>query len=206
MTLRLRLRLRLRLPLQLRLRPLIAASAIAATLACTVASMHDDGQDEAIVRELQARQLEVPVAGVTREQLVPSFRDPRTGHSHEALDIPAPRGTPVIAVEDGTIEKLFLSKPGGNTIYQFDPSRRFAYYYAHLDRYADGLKEHQAVRRRDVIGYVGSTGNASDTNPHLHFGIFVLTSKQQWWKGKPVDPYRVLRGEPARVSAGRTGR
>jgi murein DD-endopeptidase MepM/ murein hydrolase activator NlpD len=176
------------------IRSILAAPALAIGLACAVVNTQED---DAIMRELQARQLEVPVASVTREQLVPSFRDARSGHSHEALDIPAPRGTPVIAVEDGTIEKLFLSKPGGNTIYQFDPSRRFAYYYAHLDRYADGLKEHQAVRRRDVIGYVGSTGNASPTNPHLHFGIFVLTQEKRWWKGKPVDPFVVLRGEIA---------
>jgi murein DD-endopeptidase MepM/ murein hydrolase activator NlpD len=189
------------------LRTLLAAPAIALALACTVASTHEPHQDqEAIVRELQARQLEMPVSGVSRDRLIPSFRDARSGHAHEAVDIPAPRGTPVVAVEDGTIEKLFVSKPGGNTIYQFDPARRFAYYYAHLDRYVDGLKEHQPVRRRDVIGYVGSTGNASPTNPHLHFGIFVLTPEKQWWKGTAVDPYPVLRGETALVSERGTGR
>jgi peptidoglycan LD-endopeptidase LytH len=178
--------------MNVRLKSLIAAPALAIGLACAVVNTQED---DAIVRELQARQLEMPVSGITPDRLVHSFRDPRTGHAHEALDIPAPLGTPVVAVEDGTIEKLFKSKPGGNTIYQFDPSRRFAYYYAHLDRYVDGLKEHQAVRRRDVIGYVGSTGNASPTNPHLHFGIFVLTPEKKWWKGDPVDPYPVLRGE-----------
>jgi lipoprotein-anchoring transpeptidase ErfK/SrfK len=155
-----------------------------------------DGDDDPNVRELQARRLTIPVNGVRADQLVDSFRDARSGHAHEALDIMASRGTPVIAVEDGTIVKLFLSKPGGNTIYQFDPSRRFAYYYAHLDRYASGLKEGQTVRRGDTIGYVGSTGNADAKNPHLHFGIFLLTPEHQWWKGTAIDPYPVLRAIP----------
>jgi len=144
-------------------------------------------------RDLQARHLSMPVATVRADQLVESFRDARTGHAHEALDILSPRGTPVIAVEDGTIAKLFWSKDGGHTIYLFDPSRKFAYYYAHLDRYADGLAEGQTVSRGQTIGFVGSTGNADLGAPHLHFGIFALTPEQQWWKGTAIDPYPVLR-------------
>jgi murein DD-endopeptidase MepM/ murein hydrolase activator NlpD len=145
------------------------------------------------VRELQGRHLDMPVPGVRPDQLVASFAQARTGHTHEALDILSPRSTPVVAVEDGTIVKLFWSKPGGHTIYHFDPTRRFAYYYAHLDRYADGLKEGQTVKRGDTIGYVGSTGNADPATPHLHFGIVLLTPERQWWKGTAVDPYPVLR-------------
>jgi murein DD-endopeptidase MepM/ murein hydrolase activator NlpD len=114
---------------------------------------------------------------------------------HEAIDILAPRGTPVMAVDDGRIVKLFLSKPGGITVYQFDPTGQFAYYYAHLDRYADGLAEGQTVRRGSVIGYVGSTGNASPEAPHLHFAIFRLGPKKQWWKGEPINPFRYLGGK-----------
>ena len=106
-----------------------------------------------------------------------------------------PRGTPVMAVEDGRILKLFLSKPGGITVYQFDPTGQFAYYYAHLDRYADGLTEGQTVRRGSVIGYVGSTGNASRQAPHLHFAIFRLGPEKQWWKGEPINPFRSLGGK-----------
>jgi murein DD-endopeptidase MepM/ murein hydrolase activator NlpD len=135
----------------------------------------------------------MPIATMRPDQLVSSFRDSRTGHVHEALDLLAPRGTPVVAVEDGPIVKLFWSKQGGNTIYHFDPTRRFAYYYAHLDRYAENLKEGETVRRGETIGFVGSTGNADAANPHLHFGIFVLTPERQWWKGTAVDPYPVLR-------------
>jgi murein DD-endopeptidase MepM/ murein hydrolase activator NlpD len=105
----------------------------------------------------------------------------------------APRRTPVRAVEDGTIAKLFTSKAGGLTIYQFEPSGTFCYYYAHLDAYADGLAEGQTVHRGALIGYVGSTGNASPDAPHLHFSIFRLTPERQWWKGEPIDPYPVLR-------------
>jgi murein DD-endopeptidase MepM/ murein hydrolase activator NlpD len=144
-------------------------------------------------RELQARHLSMPMASVRPDQLVNSFRDARTGHAHEALDIPAPRGTPVVAVEDGTVARLFWSRYGGNTIYQFDPTQRYAYYYAHLDRYADGLRQGQSVQRGQTIGYVGSTGNADPSTPHLHFAIFVLTPEKQWWKGTAIDPYPILR-------------
>jgi murein DD-endopeptidase MepM/ murein hydrolase activator NlpD len=104
----------------------------------------------------------------------------------------APRDTPVLAVEDGVIEKLFLSKPGGNTIYEFDGDEEYCYYYAHLDRYAEGLREGLRVSRGDVIGYVGSTGDASPNAPHLHFEIHVLGPGMHWWQGTPIDPYPVL--------------
>jgi len=150
---------------------------------------------EEAVEALRDRDLEVPVEGVDRDDLHDTFSDRRgIGRVHEALDIMAPRGTPVLAVEDGTIAKLFLSQGGGGiTIYQFDPSGQFAYYYAHLDRYAPGLREGESVRRKQVIGYVGSTGNAAPNTPHLHFGIFRLTPERQWWKGEPINPYAVLK-------------
>lgn len=137
--------------------------------------------------------LMVPVQGVTVAQLHDTFSDARAqGRVHEAIDIMAPRGTPVLAVADGTVEKLFTSVPGGLTIYQFEPGGRYAYYYAHLDRYADGLQEKQAIRRGEVIGYVGSTGNADPSAPHLHFAIFELGPERQWWKGTALNPYPVF--------------
>lgn len=144
-------------------------------------------------KELADRDLEVPVEGIKPDQLVRSFSDARGERHHEALDILAPAGTPVRAAEDGTIARLFLSKAGGITIYQFDPGERFCYYYAHLQRYADGLREGQRVRKGDVIGYVGTTGNAPKNTPHLHFAILRLTSDRHWWEGTPIDPYDVLR-------------
>ena len=144
------------------------------------------------LENLRARDLKVPVDDVDRDDLHDTFTDARGSRVHEALDILAPRGTRVIAVEDGRIEKLFTSKAGGLTIYQFDPTRTFAYYYAHLDRYADGLVEGQIVKRGDVIGYVGSTGNALPDAPHLHFAIFRLGPERQWWKGEPINPYPIF--------------
>lgn len=143
-----------------------------------------------------ARGLLLPVQGITREQLHDTFTDARSeGRSHDAIDIMAPAGTPVLAVADGSVEKLFTSVRGGLTIYQFEPSGRLAYYYAHLQRYADGLAQGQTLRRGQVIGYVGSTGNASPEAPHLHFAIFVLGPERQWWKGQAINPYPVLMGE-----------
>jgi len=137
--------------------------------------------------------LTIPVQGVLPAQLRDTFSEARSqGRVHEALDIMAPRGTPVLAVADGTVEKLFTSVPGGLTIYEFEPTGRYAYYYAHLDRYADGLQEKQAIRRGDVIGYVGSTGNADPSAPHLHFAIFELGPERQWWKGTAINPYPVF--------------
>jgi murein DD-endopeptidase MepM/ murein hydrolase activator NlpD len=145
-------------------------------------------------RDLEARNLVIPVQGIDPDKLVRSFHDRRGGgREHEAIDILAPTGTPVVAVEDGTIAKLFVSKAGGNTIYQFDPGRDYSYYYAHLDRYADGLKEGATVRRGQVIGYVGVTGNAPKNTPHLHFAVFRLTPERQWWTGTPIDPFDILR-------------
>jgi murein DD-endopeptidase MepM/ murein hydrolase activator NlpD len=145
-------------------------------------------------RPLKGRDLLIPVEGVKPEQLTPQFDEPRGGsRRHEAIDILAPRGTPVRAVDDGTIARLFVSKQGGNTIYQFDPTATFCYYYAHLDRYAEGLTEGAPVRKGQVIGYVGTSGNAPKNTPHLHFAIFRLTDAKHWWEGTPIDPYDVWR-------------
>ena len=140
----------------------------------------------------------LPVQGITAAQLQDTFTDARSqGRVHDAIDILAAEGTPVLAVADGTIEKLFDSERGGLTVYQFEPGGTYCYYYAHLQRYADGLAEKQAVKRGDVIGYVGHTGNASPDAPHLHFEIHRLGPEKQWWKGDSLNPYPVLRGEQA---------
>lgn len=146
------------------------------------------------VDELHDKHLELPVDGVKVDSFKGSFTEKRGGtRAHEAADMLAPRNTPVHAVEDGKIVKLFLSKAGGITIYQFDPTEHYCYYYAHLERYADGLKEGQIVRKGDVIGYVGTTGNAPPATPHLHFAIFQLTPDRHWWQGTPIDPYPIFK-------------
>lgn len=144
--------------------------------------------------EIARHRLRVPIDGADVAQLKGSFDERRApDHAHEAVDVPAPRNTPVHAVDDGSIAKLFLSKAGGRTIYQFDSTQRFAYYYAHLERYAEGLRDGQRVSRGDVIGYVGSSGNAPPGAPHLHFGVFELTAAKHWWQGRPIDPYPLFR-------------
>jgi murein DD-endopeptidase MepM/ murein hydrolase activator NlpD len=144
------------------------------------------------VPDLLSRRLHIPVAGVTASTLHSSFEDARGERKHQAIDILAPRNTPVLAVEGGTLEKLFVSKAGGLTIYQFDPTRQYVYYYAHLERYADNLREGDHINRGDVIGYVGTSGNAPKNTPHLHFAIFRLTDDRRWWEGAPIDPFVVL--------------
>jgi len=135
----------------------------------------------------------VPVQGIKTASLTNTFDQPRgKQRQHEALDIMAEKGTPVLAVADGKVEKLFQSKPGGTTLYQFDPSGRYAYYYAHLDRYADGIKEGMDLKRGQLLGYVGVTGNSDPKAPHLHFAMFELTPEKQWWKGTPVNPYPLM--------------
>lgn len=150
---------------------------------------------------LAQRPLVIPVSGVIPEALVDTFEQGRPGHRHEAIDIAAPRGTPVHAVDDGKVAKLFKSVPGGLTVYHFDPTGKLAYYYAHLDAYAPGLKEGAALRRGDVIGYVGSTGNAAPDAPHLHFAVFVLGPRKEWWKGDAINPYPALRNASTAVAA-----
>jgi murein DD-endopeptidase MepM/ murein hydrolase activator NlpD len=150
--------------------------------------------DASDLSRLRARGLDIPVKGFTAAQLSDNYTQGRAGGAlHEALDIMATRGTPVLAVEDGRIAKLFLSKPGGITLYQFDPGGEFAYYYAHLDAYADGIAEGGMLRKGQVIGYVGSSGNASANAPHLHFAIYKLGPEKQWWRGAPLNPFLVWR-------------
>jgi murein DD-endopeptidase MepM/ murein hydrolase activator NlpD len=138
------------------------------------------------------RPMIIPVAGVPVSAIHDTFNETRGNRRHEATDIMAARGTPVIATDDGTVKKIFTSVPGGLTIYEFDPDQRYCYYYAHLDRYADGLHEGQLVHRGDVLGYVGTTGNAPKDAPHLHFAVIRLDADKRWWKGTYVNPYPLL--------------
>ena len=137
--------------------------------------------------------LRIPVAGIEAGDLNDNFAQPRGGgRTHGAIDILAPRGTPVVAAVDGTVRKLFTSKAGGISIYQFDREEKRVYYYAHLDSYANGLAENLFVKQGTVIGYVGTTGNAPAGTPHLHFSIEDLPPTKEWWKGVPVNPYPLL--------------
>lgn len=146
------------------------------------------------VEDLRTENPQVPIDGTQVARWKGSFAEARTGHAHEAVDILAPRNTPIHAVADGRIAKLFVSKAGGITIYQRDPTGRFIFYYAHLQRYADELREGDTVSRGDIIGYVGTSGNAPPDTPHLHFAIFRVADPKRWWEGAAIDPYLVYSG------------
>jgi peptidoglycan LD-endopeptidase LytH len=139
---------------------------------------------------LQERHILLPVQGFDVRGLRDNFAEQRGTRVHEALDLLAPRGTPVLAVDDGLVKKLFNSKQGGLTVYHYDPTESYAYYYAHLDRYAEGLTEGQALKKGDRVGYVGTSGNAPPGTPHLHFTIFKLgLPEKRWWEGTPINPF-----------------
>jgi murein DD-endopeptidase MepM/ murein hydrolase activator NlpD len=142
--------------------------------------------------DVLAKGLTIPVAGVKAEDLLDTFDDLRGTRTHEALDIPAPRGTPVLSATDGKLLRLYTSERGGLMIYAADASERFILMYAHLEGYADGMRDGVALRRGQVIGYVGTTGNAPPNLPHLHFAIARSSDVSKWWQGTPVDPYPLL--------------
>lgn len=143
----------------------------------------------------QEERLVVPVEGVSRSALVDSWGQSRGGgaRGHQAIDIMAPRGTPVVAAADGTVEKLFRSARGGITVYVRSPDRRRIYYYAHLDGYAPGLAERQRVWAGDLLGFVGATGDAAPGAPHLHFAVELVDPAAGWWQGRAINPYPLLR-------------
>jgi murein DD-endopeptidase MepM/ murein hydrolase activator NlpD len=136
----------------------------------------------------------LPLANLKREAIQDTFSDTRGGGGkHEAADIIAPRGTPVLAVVEGNVVKLFNSKKGGITVYQYDNAQKYCYYYAHLGKYAEGLKEGMLLRKGDTLGYVGSTGDAQANNPHLHFAILELGPDKHWYEHTTaVNPYPLL--------------
>lgn len=137
----------------------------------------------------RAEGLLIPVKGIIAADLRDNFHDARGKRVHRALDIMAKRGTPVIAAGDGRVAKVYRHPLGGLCVYQYDAKGEYAYYYAHLDGYAEGLAEGRELKRGDPIGYVGTTGNASPTAPHLHFALIKLAEDKKWHKGVPVNPY-----------------
>lgn len=138
---------------------------------------------------LRSRELMVPVEGVAPAKVPDTFRAPRGSRRHNALDILAPRGTPVLAADDGRIHSMRRNSAGGITIYLVDAEERMIHYYAHLDGYRKGLGEGDRVRKGEVIGYVGTTGNAPSSTPHLHFQVMRLDDVRRYWEGTPVNPH-----------------
>jgi murein DD-endopeptidase MepM/ murein hydrolase activator NlpD len=142
--------------------------------------------------------LAVPVAGIAVEDLVDTYQQSRAAGArvHNAIDIMAPEGTPVVAAAEGIVEKLYFSRGGGGiTVYVRSPDQQWIYYYAHLQEYAPGLQEGQKVERGDRLGSVGSTGNANPAGPHLHFAVHQMAPNEPWYEGTPVNPYPLLAGQ-----------
>lgn len=179
-----------------------AASAASGALPSASATGSVGGSGTASLALVTDAPLLVPVEGVQPHQLVDTYTQSRSeGRTHEAIDILAPRGTPVRAVADGRVAKLFTSRLGGLTVYQFDRQERVAYYYAHLDAYAPGLTEGRVLRRGEVLGTVGVTGNSDPNTPHLHFAVFALGPERRWWEGSPLNPYPLMQPGGASTSA-----
>jgi peptidoglycan LD-endopeptidase LytH len=152
------------------------------------------------------RELMVPVAGVRPDQVPDTYFAARSGgRTHRALDILAPRGTPVIAADAGRVLRLRIGGPGGVTVFAVDSADRYVYYYAHLDRYVPSLAEGQDLIKGQIIGYVGTTGNAAAEAPHLHFQLMRRPNAARWWDGEPIDPkqYLVLTGHVAQTQGSR---
>ena len=147
------------------------------------------------LRWLRARRLIVPVAGVSVTKIPASFADKRGTRQHNAIDILAPRGTPVLSADEGVVAKIDTSAGGGLSLYIAGPGERFIFYYAHLDAYRRGIKEGMRIAKGDTIGYVGTTGNAPPNTPHLHFAIARADRDKRWWRGTPIDPLPLLRNE-----------
>ena len=163
--------------------------ALSITSAMTEANTHTDQTPTP-----RPGRLIIPVAGVKADQLVDSFMDARSdGRVHDAIDIPADFGTPVLAAADGEIIKFFDSRLGGITIYQFSADQKFVYYYAHLNARAEDVKPGDVVKQGKTIGFVGDTGNAGPGNYHLHFSVSIVTDPKRYWEGKNIDPYPYLK-------------
>ena len=172
----------------------MSASSIAEVEPAPVAAVEESAPEPAaaVPDAKRPQQLLVPVRGIERAALRDNYSARRGARSHNALDIMAPRGTPVLAADDGRVAKIYRHPLGGLSVYQYDGSESFAYYYAHMDAFAAGLAEGAAIRRGDVIGYVGTTGNATPNAPHLHFAMYRLGADRKWWRGTAVNPYTYL--------------
>jgi murein DD-endopeptidase MepM/ murein hydrolase activator NlpD len=149
----------------------------------------------AAMERLRDRQIVIPVAGVGPSSIEDTFGEPRDGGErvHGAVDILAPRNTPVIAADNGTVLRVSTNLLGGRTIYTSSEDQSFVYYYAHLDHYHSALAAGQVIQKGDTLGYVGTTGNAPKDVPHLHFQIMIWPKQGKWWDGEPINPYPFLR-------------
>ncbi len=147
------------------------------------------------VEYLRSRQIIVPVAGADMARVEDSFNEPRDGDRvHRAIDILAPRGTPILAADDGRIMRMTTSTLGGISMYTVDPEQRIVYYYAHMDHYNEAMAPGKTIAKGDTLGFVGTTGNAPKNTPHLHFQVMRWPADGKYWNGEPIDPFNFLGG------------
>ncbi len=141
------------------------------------------------------RHLLLPVAGANMAKVADSFNEGRdTDRTHHAIDILAPRGTPILSADDGKVLRMSSNSLGGITMYTVDPENRLVYYYAHMDHYNDAMSPGRAIVKGDTLGFVGTTGNAPKDTPHLHFQVMAWPANGKYWNGEPIDPYQALGG------------
>jgi murein DD-endopeptidase MepM/ murein hydrolase activator NlpD len=142
---------------------------------------------------LRERQIIVPVANAPLNKIENTFDDPRDGgRVHRAVDILAPRGTPILSADDGYVLRLSTSALGGICLYAADAEGRLVYYYAHMDHYHESMADGRRLAKGDTIGFVGTTGNAPKDVPHLHFQVMRMPADGHYWNGEPINPYDVL--------------
>ena len=176
------------------MRSALSLIALALLAACSGARPETRARTMTDAEYLRSRDLMVPVQGVRPRDLRDTYNAPRSGaRAHRALDIMAKKGTRVVAADDGYILRIVRNDLGGKTLYLTDEHRRFVYYYAHLDEWKYGLEEGQRVRRGQLIGSVGTSGNAPSDAPHLHFQVMRMGPGRQYWNGVPVNPIPYLR-------------
>lgn len=179
-------------------RPAAAHASAPPGTSVAIASASVSPSAAADIDYLRTRRLLVPVAGADMSKVYDTFNDPRDGGErvHRAIDILAPRGTPIVSADDGRILRMSTNALGGITMYTVDPQNRIVYYYAHMDRYNDAMSPGREIVKGDTLGYVGTTGNAPKDTPHLHFQVMRWPADGKYWNGEPIDPYELLGGTP----------
>jgi murein DD-endopeptidase MepM/ murein hydrolase activator NlpD len=176
-------------------KPAVRAAATLTDSSTTAPRLAGVSAPPADAEYLAARHIALPVAGADPRKLEDTFKDPRDGSRvHRAIDILAPRGTPILSADDGKILRMTTSTLGGISMYTVDPSSRLVYYYAHMDRYNDAMSPGRSIVKGDTLGFVGTTGNAPKDIPHLHFQVMKWPADGKYWNGEPIDPFDVLGG------------
>jgi murein DD-endopeptidase MepM/ murein hydrolase activator NlpD len=176
-----------------------AAPALSIDIPADVAALAD-------VDYLRARHLVIPVAGADMSKVDDTFLDGRDDHRvHRAIDILAPRNTPILSADDGKILRMSTNALGGISMYTVDPLNRIVYYYAHMDHYNNAMSPGRTIVRGDTLGFVGTTGNAPKDTPHLHFQIMHWPADGKYWNGEPINPFDLLGGTPRHAHGKQTG-